>query len=141
MKITFKIDGTPKGKARARTVCKNGRTWSYTPKGTQDYENNVKKSFLDEFSLSLEEIIEKPVKVSIIAFFEPNKSLSNKKKEQLYNQYYLKKPDADNIAKSICDALNGLAYKDDSQIYDLSVKKFYASSSYVVVTIEYLQEG
>ena len=35
------------------------------------------------------------------------------------------KPDTDNIAKSILDALNGIAYKDDKQVVTLSVKKRY----------------
>ncbi|HHL2031183.1 RusA family crossover junction endodeoxyribonuclease [Clostridium perfringens] len=34
-----------------------------------------------------------------------------------------KKPDADNIAKIILDSLNGIAYKDDSQIIELMVVK------------------
>lgn len=34
------------------------------------------------------------------------------------------KPDADNIAKGVLDALNGLAWKDDSQVVDLWVKKY-----------------
>ena len=33
------------------------------------------------------------------------------------------KPDADNIAKIICDGLNGIAYKDDKQIVSLTVLK------------------
>ena len=32
--------------------------------------------------------------------------------------------DADNLAKAILDALNGLAYKDDSQIVRLTVEKY-----------------
>ena len=35
------------------------------------------------------------------------------------------KPDADNIAKSVLDALNGLAYADDKQIVTLVVDKYY----------------
>lgn len=33
------------------------------------------------------------------------------------------KPDADNIAKIVCDGLNGIAYKDDKQIVSLTVLK------------------
>ena len=33
------------------------------------------------------------------------------------------KADADNIAKAVCDALNGIAYKDDKQIVSLTVLK------------------
>ena len=36
-----------------------------------------------------------------------------------------KKPDADNIAKVVCDALNKVAYDDDTQICNLYVCKRY----------------
>ncbi|MEX5590971.1 RusA family crossover junction endodeoxyribonuclease, partial [Pseudomonas urmiensis] len=49
--------------------------------------------------------------------------------------YPTKKPDADNIAKAVTDALNGLAYKDDSQIVILSVYKQYGETPQVGVTI------
>jgi len=35
------------------------------------------------------------------------------------------KPDTDNIAKSILDSLNGIAYKDDKQVVMLTVEKRY----------------
>ena len=46
------------------------------------------------------------------------------------------KPDTDNIAKSILDSLNGIAYKDDKQVVELIVYKFYNDVPYVNVTIE-----
>lgn len=33
------------------------------------------------------------------------------------------KPDVDNIGKSVLDALNGIAYRDDSQVWLLTVTK------------------
>ena len=45
------------------------------------------------------------------------------------------KPDADNIAKIICDALNNIAYKDDTQIIELTVVKRYALEPKVKVTL------
>ena len=39
---------------------------------------------------------------------------------------YTKKPDADNVSKAVMDALNGVAYTDDAQVYDLHVQKWYA---------------
>lgn len=49
------------------------------------------------------------------------------------------KPDSDNLAKFVLDALNGTYYHDDSQIYDLSVQKRYGDVDSVLV--ELLQEG
>lgn len=47
-----------------------------------------------------------------------------------------KKPDSDNIAKVVADALNGIAYDDDAQIADLTVIKRYTEDPCVKVTIE-----
>ena len=48
-------------------------------------------------------------------------------------EYYpTKKPDADNIAKVVCDALNGLAYKDDAQVIDLTVHKRFGDPKVIV---------
>lgn len=38
----------------------------------------------------------------------------------------LKKPDMDNIVKVVADALNGVAYHDDTQIALLSASKIYS---------------
>lgn len=37
--------------------------------------------------------------------------------------YFVQRPDVDNLAKSLLDALNGVAYNDDAQIVDLRVQK------------------
>lgn len=48
------------------------------------------------------------------------------------------KPDCDNVSKIILDALNGVAFKDDSQVVGLWVEKWYVpeSESCVIVTIK-----
>jgi Holliday junction resolvase RusA-like endonuclease len=46
------------------------------------------------------------------------------------------KPDTDNIAKSILDSLNGIAFLDDKQVVKLEVEKYYAANASVVVTIQ-----
>ena len=40
---------------------------------------------------------------------------------------YTKKPDADNVSKAVMDALNGVAYHDDAQAYDLHAQKWYVA--------------
>ena len=47
----------------------------------------------------------------------------------------IKKPDCDNIAKIILDALNGIAFHDDSQIVTLEVFKYYSERPKVYVDI------
>ncbi len=46
------------------------------------------------------------------------------------------KPDCDNTIKAILDALNGVAYKDDSAVTDLVFYKRYTTGDpYVEVTL------
>ena len=50
---------------------------------------------------------------------------------------HTKRPDADNVAKAIMDALNGHAYNDDSAIALLTVRKYQTTGAYrLEVTIE-----
>ena len=46
-----------------------------------------------------------------------------------------KKPDFDNIQKIICDALNGVAYHDDSQIVKADIEKVYSTMPHVEVNV------
>ena len=48
----------------------------------------------------------------------------------------MKKPDNDNIVKVVQDALNQIAYRDDVQIVDCQLRKFYSENPRVVVTIQ-----
>jgi len=80
------------------------------------------------------------VSVKITAYFKPNKSMSKKLREELVKNKigHTHKPDCDNIAKIILDALNGLAFKDDNQITELKVIKLYGNEDKVEVEIEYM---
>ena len=48
----------------------------------------------------------------------------------------IKKPDIDNIAKIILDALNKLAFKDDNQITKLEIEKKYGTEEKISVKVE-----
>ena len=48
----------------------------------------------------------------------------------------LKKPDVDNIVKVVADALNGVAYHDDTQIALVVAKKAYSPVEGLDITVE-----
>lgn len=134
MKYIFEIPEKAIGKQRPRYSSKTHRM--YTPTATRSFEEKVKWSFTQKYNVTTE-LSEKPFKAKITAVFEPPKSLSNKKKEELIDKIdYTKKPDADNIAKAILDSLNGLAYKDDSQVSELLVQKDYGTENKIIVELE-----
>lgn len=134
MKVDFVIQGKAQAKQRPRFNTHTGRT--YTPNKTSNYENWVKICYLEKYKDK--ELMDKPLRVTIRAFLEIPKSTSKKKKQQMLDNEILPmvKPDTDNIAKSILDSLNGIAYKDDKQVAELIVYKFYNDTPYVNVTIE-----
>ena len=79
-----------------------------------------------------------PVTLRIIARFLPPKSVSNKKQREMIegDVLPLKKPDMDNIIKVVADALNGVAYHDDTQIVSVIAKKVYSAVEGLDVTVE-----
>lgn len=134
MKYSFEIKEKAIGKQRPRYSSKTGRM--YTPTKTSSFEEKVKWAFKSKYNIE-KELSTKPFKAKITAIFEPPKSISKKKKDELLSKVdYTKKPDADNIAKIILDSLNGLAYKDDSQVSALLVLKDYGLENKIIVELE-----
>lgn len=137
MKVNFVIQGKVQAKQRPRFNRYSGKT--YTPNETIAYENWVKTCYLEKYKDK--ELMEKPLKVTIKAYFEIPKSTSKKRKQQMMDNEILPmvKPDTDNIAKGVLDSLNGIAYKDDKQVVELIVNKFYSNTPYVSVMIEEIE--
>lgn len=137
MKITFEVLGKPQAKGRPRFARMGGFVKTYTPKETLEYENKVKLAYLSQIKGQDYKEYAGQVKVSIWAYFEPIKSISKKKYNEILGTAHLKRPDLDNIQKSILDGLNGVAWKDDSQIYNIQAYKYYDKEEKVIVEIEY----
>ncbi len=137
--IKFIVPGKPHGKDRPRFKKKGKFVSIYNTKSTTEYEKLVKLSALEQCKEQLNKEYTGLVKISIKAYFKPNKSISKKQYSLLIGKECLKKPDSDNIAKIICDSLNGVAYKDDNQIALLYVEKVYDDKERVEVEIEYEQ--
>ena len=132
----FTVYGEPQGKARARTVRNGGKVHSFTPQKTADYEELVRRAWLASGETGY--FNKTPIAVKILAYFQIPKSVSKKKREEMLDDFVrpTKKPDADNIAKIICDGLNGIAYGDDAQVVDLEVTKYWTDGdARVEVTI------
>lgn len=131
---TFEVTGEIVGKARPRMNTYTGK--AYTPTKTKNYEYLVKQSFLLKYPNA--EVLEGRASVSILALFQVPKSTSKKNYEKMLNKQIspTKKPDIDNIAKIVLDALNKLAYKDDTQVVDLNIAKAYADRERLIIKIE-----
>ena len=138
MEIRFNVEGKVQPKQRPRFRRAGNKVFTYTPKATVDYENLIKEGFLRKCK-NMGDYIGN-VEMEIIARFKPPKSTSKKKYALLLNTPFLKKPDLDNAVKSICDALNGVAYNDDNQVSKITVSKIYYEVDEVEVVIRYEEE-
>ena len=130
----FEVPGKVIGKGRPRLNSYTGVV--YTPTKTKDYESLVEQYFLLKYPRF--KILEGRIKVSIIAYFSiPKTTKKADINEMLENNISpTKKPDIDNIVKSILDSMNKFAFKDDNQITKLEVEKKYALEDKIYIKIE-----
>lgn len=138
MVVEFTVLGTPIAKGRPRFARRGKWVQAYTPDKTVQYENLVKLSYAQYDGIKLIGAI----RAEIHAYFPIPKSASKKKQALMLEnkEKYVKKPDAENIVKGILDALNGIAYDDDSQITELLVTKAYSDKPRAEVKLIGLDE-
>lgn len=122
------------GKARPRFNMYQKRT--YTPQKTKKYEEMIKNVFQQKYGRNFNPL-ENEVYIKIDVEYAPPKSLSKKKRQVLIDRKvgYTHKPDCDNIAKAILDALNGVVWKDDKQVVGLLVMKCYGEEDKINIEI------
>lgn len=125
--ISFTIPGDAVAFARAGAKGKR----RFTPKPQADYAAIVK--IFASRAFAGREPFDGPVSVAIRATYIVPPSWSAKKKAAAF--WKTSKPDADNIFKLVADSINGIAYRDDAQIVDLSVQKKYGPAAGVVVSV------
>lgn len=130
----FEIPGKIIGKGRPRLNSYTGAV--YTPTRTKDYENLVMQYFMIKYPKFKQ--LEGRVSIEIVANFEVPKSTKKQDKILMLENKInpIKKPDIDNIVKIILDAMNEIAFKDDTQITKLNVEKKYSETESVFVKIE-----
>jgi Holliday junction resolvase RusA-like endonuclease len=134
--LHFHIDGDPVPKGRPKFTSIAGFMRTYTPRKTVDYELIVRAAA--KAAMGPTDLLETPVGVYLYIRLPIPKSHSKKRKDACLLGYEkpIKKPDIDNLAKSILDGMNGVIWKDDAQIVSLHVTKVYASGAGVDVLIK-----
>ena len=139
--LSFDIPGSPIGQGRPKFSTINGHAKAYDPEKSRNYKAYVKLLATQAMKEQGFTMIDGPCCLDIMAFFEVPKSKSKKFKERalLGLERPTKKPDIDNIVKALQDALNGLAYKDDSSIVYLSVAKCYSEIPRVEVILREIE--
>ena len=129
--IKLTIPGQPVAKQRPKVFNGHG----VTPAKTVNYETLVKELYTMQ---NYKKQLEGQLRIRVAAYFQIPQSKSKKVKEAMLNGSIrpTSKPDWDNVGKIISDALNGLAYHDDSQIVSAKVDKWYSDNPRVEVWVQ-----
>lgn len=121
------VPGEPIAKGRPKVSTIGGNARMYTPKATMDAEARVAALWTHEMIPS-----GVPVGVGVAAFrgrprghYRKSGGLSA---SGMRNQTPIKRPDLDNIVKLILDALNGVAFYDDSQVVKIVATSCWSGS-------------
>jgi len=120
--IHLSIPGEPQGKQRPRWAPRG----TYTPTKTLNFETYIKELFAIKYPDF--EPVETALEMELTARLMIPTSASKVKKLQMQRKELrpTKRPDVDNILKVAMDALESLAYKNDSQIVDGAIHKYYS---------------
>jgi len=134
--IHFKLDITPTAQARAR----HGRTktgFSVTYKSdTQEANERTLEALLSRHTLETPK--NGPLVLEFVAALPVPRSDSKRTREAKLGGFLLptKKPDLDNLAKQLKDAMTRLQFwHDDSQVVCLRCEKIYAETGYWEVAL------
>lgn len=141
-KIYFVVDGRVQPKQRPK-VFRNkysGKSHGVTPEKTREYEEQVRGAYIDACDGKPKKF-EGAVEMVVNVYVQIPKSAPKKKIDDMITgniRPIVKNGDVDNLFKAISDALNGLAYEDDSQVVSAKIRKFYAREACAEVTIKEL---
>lgn len=125
--VQLVINEIPKPQPRPRITVRGKYAHAYEPKSITEYKRLVAGKYHSVYKQKL------PLTGALsvdVRFYRPiQKSISKVERQRrlLGQSLPTVKPDIDNYVKAILDALNGLAFKDDSQIAVLYARKIYSA--------------
>ena len=139
--MRIEVYGQPQGKQRARVCMRGGFAKAYTPETTASYENLINLSYIQALNGAPSPYWDNPVRIRIQAIYQIPKSFSKKRTAAALDGLIRPqvKPDIDNVVKIVCDALNKVAYKDDTQVVEMAACKLYGVEPMVRIDIDEVQ--
>jgi len=135
--IEFTVYGEPVAQGRPRFSSHGGITKVYDPAKSRDFKKYVR---LVASQHRPEKLLEGPLKL-FVQIYRPTLKSFSKKKLAAAEQGDIRpitKPDVDNYVKAVKDACNQVIWKDDSQVVDLHVSKYYSEKPRVFIKVQKL---
>ena len=133
--IMFTIYGHPVAKGRPRFSTRGKFPVAFTPEKTKTYETEV--GMMAKAAMGASEVLEGALEAFIYVTFPVPASYSKKRTEACLNdsEKHTKRPDLDNLIKICLDGMNGIVFKDDSQITSIHSTKVYGEVAKVEVMV------
>jgi len=128
--LTFTVKGRARGLARPKaTRMGTLGVRMYDPKSNVTAKAEVARAFT-EAARCIAVPLQAPVRLTVIASYHTPR-------KKLWGTAKLTRPDSDNCAKLALDGLQGLAYRDDSQVYRVECEKRWAAESSFTISLEW----
>ena len=123
------IEGKPLSKARPRFRRHGNKVITYNSQSKEEKSLGwkLRDAYVDQ------EPLEGPVDLNVLFVFEKTKSKN-------INDYHTTVPDIDNLLKFLCDAANGILWRDDRQVARMSASKIYGESARTIITVSEIDE-
>lgn len=145
MLVKFELNREPVASPRPRFSNFGGYPKAYFPKKYTVEKEIIKDLFVNDNGMKFSEYMG-DIDITIKFMFPFPKSsfkgFTGKKmetaKELFCTTSHNQKPDLDNLAKTYLDALNEIAWKDDSSISKLTLEKSWSFTPNVVMIINYV---
>jgi Holliday junction resolvase RusA-like endonuclease len=129
------IEGEPKPQPRPRAFRRGQFVGVYNPTNADAWKVRCAVTAHDACGKPFA----KAVRVALW-FMMPRPASHRKKNGALRSSApakHVQRPDVDNLAKAVMDALSGIAFKDDAQVVELIVGKQWAEEAHgCIVTVE-----
>jgi Holliday junction resolvase RusA-like endonuclease len=128
------IPGKPIAKARPRFARMGKFVKTYSPQETEEGRAlwEIKQQWQNK-------PLEGPISVSFVFGLSIPTSASKKSTTAMVDGLtrHLKKPDTDNFIKFYLDVMNGVVFRDDSQVWNITASKVYAKEPQTLISLEW----
>ena len=135
----FIVEGVPVAKARPRFCNVGGIVKTYSTFKTKNAEGVIEWAAMQAMRANSNfDLIHVPLVIFLEFRLPIPESFSKEKKRncQCGAVTPTVRPDLDNLAKTVLDAMNQTVYKDDKQVVDLICRKRYADKPCTIVSVK-----
>lgn len=132
----FTIYGEPVPKGRPRFSTRGKFPVAYTPEKTKNYESDV--GMMAKAAMGASEPLEGALEAFIYVTFAVPASYSKKRTEACLSgqEKHTKKPDLDNVVKSVIDGMDKIVFENDSQFTSIHATKVYGEVAKVEILVK-----